>query len=135
LNTNAEVVRELAQRFQSGDRAGALQLMHPSLRIQQPESLPHGGWHEGHEGMDAMGATFGRFWSRTITHPVILGCGERVVQITTQTWTANQTGRSATVEVVELFDFKDGVISEIRVFQQDTHLLLQTLDENTAAQM
>ena len=49
------------------------------------------------------------------------------VQVTTQTWTAKQTGRSATVDVVELFSVADGLISEIRVFQQDTHLLLNTL--------
>jgi hypothetical protein len=49
------------------------------------------------------------------------------VQITTQTWTAKKTGRSATVDVVELFSFTDGLISEIRVFQQDTHLVLATL--------
>jgi uncharacterized protein len=30
--------------------------------------------------------------------------------------------------VVELFSFADGLIAEIRVFQQDTHLLLATLD-------
>jgi hypothetical protein len=32
------------------------------------------------------------------------------------------------VDVVELFSFCDGLVSEIRVFQQDTHLLLATLD-------
>jgi hypothetical protein len=55
------------------------------------------------------------------------GCQDAVVQITTQTWLSTQTGRSATVDVVELFSFADGLIREIRVFQQDTHLLLGTL--------
>lgn len=129
MSGHVEVVEELARRFEAGDRAGAVQLMHPQLRIQQPASLPHGGWHEGHKGMDEMGATFGRYWSRTIESPVIIGCQETVVQITTQTWTAKVTGRSATVDVVELFAFADGLISQIRVFQQDTHLLLETLAE------
>jgi hypothetical protein len=53
-----------------------------------------------------------------------------VVQVTTQTWTALSSGRSATVDVVELFGFTDGLISEIRVFQQDTHLLLGLLDSD-----
>ena len=105
--------------------------MHPTLRIEQPSSLPHGGWHDGHSGMDEMGSTFGRFWTRTIDSPVIIGCGETVVQITTQTWTAKETGRAATVDVVELFGFTDGLISEIRVFQQDTHLLLETLAKDS----
>jgi uncharacterized protein len=75
-----------------------------------------------------MGDAFGRVWSRSIVSPRILACGESVVQVTTQTWTALATGRSATVDVVELFSFRDGLVAEIRVFQQDTHLLLATLD-------
>lgn len=122
------LVGEMARRFGAGDREGAVALLHPAFRLEQPASLPHGGWHHGAEGMAAMGATFAGHWERTISDPRILGCGEKVVQVTTQTWTARSTGRSATVDVVELFSFDDGLISEIRVFQQDTHALLATLD-------
>jgi ketosteroid isomerase-like protein len=122
-----ELVEELARRFRAGDMGGAFELLHPDFRIEQPASLPHGGWHHGPEGMGAMGQTFARHWDRTIGEPRIQGCGDLVVQVTTQTWTARETGRSATVDVVELFSFADGLIAEIRVFQQDTHLLLATL--------
>jgi uncharacterized protein len=74
-----------------------------------------------------MGATFGQHWTRTITDPRIFGDDDAVTQVTTQTWTATQTGRCATVDVVELFRFRDGLVAEIRVFQQDTALLLATL--------
>ena len=130
----AELVRELAERFGAGDREGAFGLFHPDLRIQQPASLPHGGWHVGRTGMDEMGATFARYWSRTIGPPRILGCEDAVVQITTQTWTSHRTGESATVDVVELFSFTDDLVSEIRVFQQDTAALLQTLGEKVLPQ-
>ncbi len=123
-----EVVAELARRYASGDMTGALTLFHPGLRIEQPASLPHGGWHEGTQGMAAMGATFAEHWERTIVDPRILGCGPTVVQITTQTWTAKATGRSETVDVVELMSIVDGRVAEIRVFQQDTARLLATLD-------
>ncbi|MFC5753899.1 nuclear transport factor 2 family protein [Actinomadura rugatobispora] len=123
-----ELVNEMARRFQAGDRDGAFALLHPDFRIQQPASLPHGGWHRGSEGMAEMGAAFARHWDRAIEEPRILGCGDTVVQVTTQTWTAKASGRSATVDVVELFSFAGGLISEIRVFQQDTHALLATLD-------
>jgi uncharacterized protein len=126
--TGLEVVTELARRFTAGDGAGAARLFHPEIRIEQPASLPHGGWHAGSAGMAGMGATFARFWDRTITDPRIHGCGDLTVQVTTQTWTAKATGRSATVDVVELFAVTAGLISEIRVFQQDTHRLLETLD-------
>jgi len=123
------IVTELGRRFQVGDAEGAFRLFHPDIRIEQPASLPHGGWHSGRDGVAAMGAIFARFWERSIGNPRVLGCGESVVQMTTQTWTARASGRSATVDVVELFSISDGLVSEIRVFQQDTHLLLTTLND------
>jgi uncharacterized protein len=123
------LVTELSRRFGAGDRDGAMALLHPDLEIEQPASLPHGGVHRGHAGMADMGRTFSRSWTRTIESPRIIGCDDgTVVQITTQTWTALGSGRSATVDVVELFTFADGRIVGIRVFQQDTHLLMTTLD-------
>jgi len=128
MSDDAEVVRELSRRFTAGDRDGAMALFHPDFRIQQPESLPHGGWHDGAEGMAAMGAAFAQHWDRSIEDPRIMGCGDAVVQVTTQTWTSHATGRAATVDVVEVFRLVGGLIQEIRVFQQDTALLLATLD-------
>lgn len=122
-----DMVEELARRFRAGDRDGANALLHPDFRIQQPASLPHGGWYDGPDGMAEMGAEFARHWTRTIGEPRIMGCGDCVVQVTTQTWQATATGRSATVDVVELFTVADDLIHSIRVFQQDTHLLLETL--------
>lgn len=124
---SAELVTELSDRFLVGDAVGAFRLFHPDIRIQQPASLPHGGWHSGHDGVKAMGATFGELWSRSIADPRISGCGDTVLQVTTQTWTAKSSGRSATVDVVELFEFTDGLVSQIRVFPQDTRALLGTL--------
>jgi hypothetical protein len=66
-----------------------------------------------------MGAMARRYWERSIGSPRIFGCGELVVQATTQTWTARASGRSAPVDVVELFPFTDGLVSEIRVFDQE----------------
>ena len=123
------IVEEMARRFGAGDLPGVQALLHPDLRVEQPASLPHGGVHRGLDGMAAMGATFAEHWERSVADPRIYDCGVTVVQLTTQTWTAKATGRSATVDVVELFEFIDGRISEIRVFQQDTALLLATLDD------
>jgi len=130
-HSGLQVVEELARRFLAGDFVSAFELYHPLLRIVQPASLPHGGVHEGREGVRAMGATFAQFWDRTISAPQRTASGDGVVQLTTQTWTAKSTGRSETVEVVELFSFRDGMVSEIRVFQQDTYRLMKTLESPT----
>ena len=63
------VVIELARRFQAGDAEGAFGLFHPDIRIEQPASLPHGGWHSGRDGVAAMGAIFSSLWERTIGQP------------------------------------------------------------------
>jgi ketosteroid isomerase-like protein len=124
----SDVVGELNRRFLAGDREGAMELIDPDVVIEQPDSLPHGGAHRGHDGMAAMGATFAEHWARRIEDPRVLDAGETAVQVTRQTWTASATGRSATVEVVELMSVVDGRVTRIRVFPQDTHLLLATLD-------
>jgi len=124
----AAMMAELARRFAAGDTAGVAAIFHPQIRIQQPESLPHGGWHEGKAGLAEMGEAFGKHWTRVISDPRIIDGGDTLVQVTTQTWSAKATGRSATVDVVELLRFRDGLVAEIRVFQQDTALLLATLD-------
>jgi uncharacterized protein len=124
----AAVVEEMARRFGAGDLPGVQALLHPALRIEQPASLPHGGVHHGLDGMREMGTRFAEHWERTIADPRVYDCGVTVVQVTTQSWRARATGRSATVDVVELFTVVDGRISEIRVFQQDTAALLATLD-------
>ena len=123
------VVEELARRFQAGDFAAAFELYHPRVKIEQPASLPHGGVHEGLDAVRAMGVIFAQYWSRTISEPHRTPCSDgRVLQLTTQTFTAKTTGRSARMDVIELFSFLDGKVAEIRVFQHDTQRLLATLD-------
>lgn len=127
MDTTLDILEELGRRFRDGDLAGAAALYHPEFRIQQPSSLPHGGWHEGQEGMAEMARQFSEHWDRTIADQRLIGGGDDALMMSTQTWTAKATGRSATCDVLELFSFKDGLISQIRVFQQDTHLMLSTL--------
>ncbi|MDA8047241.1 MAG: nuclear transport factor 2 family protein [Actinomycetota bacterium] len=126
-----DLVEEMARRFASGDRAGAAALFHPGIRIEQPASLPHGGRHEGPDGVARMGAELARHWDRSISNPRISGRADWAVQVTEQRFTAKTTGRSVTMDVVELFAFSEGLISEIRVFPHDTHAMMGTLDPSS----
>lgn len=129
--TAVEVVREMARLFQSGDAEGAYALFAPDIVIEQPSSLPHGGRYVGRDGMAAMAAAIGQNWTRSTVDPRIFGGDEQAVQITRQTWTATATGREATVNVAEVLTVTGGVITSIRVFPQDTHALLATLDRES----
>ena len=128
-SSRLELFGALQRAFGAGDQAALGELLHPDFEVEQPASFPHGGRHRGLAGMAAMGQVFAEHWDRTIESPIVREAGDVVVQLTTQTWTAKATGRSATVDVVELIAFADDRIREIRVFQQDTHALLATLEE------
>ena len=103
-------------------------MLAPGFWLEQPASLPHGGRHEGFEGMAAMGAIFAQHWTRTIGEADLCGSGATAMQLTTQTWTAKATGRSVTVDVVERIRVDRGRVTDIRVFPQDTAALLATLE-------
>jgi uncharacterized protein len=128
MRTGLELFGDLQRAFAAGDPDALGEVLHPDFEIDQPASFPHGGRHRGLAGMAEMGRIFAEHWDRTIADPVVRDAGDVVVQVTTQTWTAKATGRSATVDVVELVAIDEGRIREIRVFQQDSHALLATLD-------
>src|SRR5437016_14491370 len=102
---NAGLVRELTRRFSAGEPIDPV--LHPDFRLQQPASLPHGGWHDGITGMMEMATQFAEHWSRTIADIRVYGSDEVVTQLSAQTWTANTTGRTVTVDVLELFQIRD----------------------------
>jgi uncharacterized protein len=129
MRTGLDLFGDLQRAFAAGDADALGEVLHPDFEIHQPASFPHGGRHRGLAGMAEMGRIFAEHWDRTIDDPVVRDAGDVVVQVTTQTWTAKATGRSATVDVVELVAFDEGRIREIRVFQQDSHALLATLDQ------
>lgn len=127
-----DLVVELGRRFRSPDGPSVAELLHPTFHVEQPSSLPHGGVHHGPAGMAAMAEAFGRHWTRTIGPATVGQLGDQVVQVTHQRWTARATGRTAEVDVVELFTVRDGQVAAIRVFPQDTHALLDTLAPDPA---
>ncbi len=126
--SSLDVLDDLRAAFASGDPEQIGAVLHPEFEIEQPVSFPHGGRYKGLVGMGEMGAAFAEHWDRTIENPRAWCDGDRVFQLTTQTWTSKATGRSATVDVFELISVADEQIREIRVFQQDTARLLSTLD-------
>ena len=122
-----DVIADLHDAFASGDPDRIGSVLHPDFEIEQPGSFTHGGRYVGLAGMGEMGAAFAAHWDRSIENPRAWADGDKVFQLTTQTWTSKATGRSATVDVFELITIADDKILEIRVFQQDAALLLATL--------
>jgi uncharacterized protein len=127
---NLATVRRLNDKFASGDIAGAFDEYHEDLVLIQPESLPHGGAHVGHEGVRRAGQLAAEHWKRKASTIERVAVGDVVVLFEKQEWTALSTGRSVTVPMIEIFSFTDGKISRIEVFV-DTHLVMQTLERPT----
>ena len=123
---NIETVRRLNERSLAGDVDGAYAEFHPTVQLVQPESLPHGGVHHGHDGVRRAGELAAAHWERRVEDITRIGCGDHVLLVERQTWTARDTGRSVTLPMIELFSFTDGKISRIEVYV-DTHVVLETL--------
>jgi ketosteroid isomerase-like protein len=110
--------------------AAMLESFAPDFEIVQPPSLPQGGVHKGREQWESMLATMRKRWKQTIRHDEAWDLPDRdlVVMHSTLEWTSKKTGRSLKFPSVELMWFRDGKISKVEMFFQDTKRILDTLD-------
>lgn len=106
-----------------------VELFADNVTIIEPDSLPHGGRHEGLAAYRALQAAMSELWEQTIESTEYWPSGdERVTLRIVITWRARSTGRSATIPMIDLLRFEDGLIVEVEAFVRDTAALLATLD-------
>lgn len=105
-----------------------IELFDDSVVLIEPESLPHGGRHEGFGEFRSVQAAMRSLWDQTIEGTDYWPCGpDRVALRIVIRWTARATGRSAVIPMIDLMRFRNGRIIEVEVFLADTKALLDTL--------
>lgn len=125
------VVRSLIDAVSAGNIEGMLALLAPDLEVVEPASLPYGGVHKGVEafckdvievmlGKSEMGASNHRFFS----------AGDTVVVSMLSSVTSRRTGKVFEMPYLELYTVKDGLITHIEAYPQDTKQLVEFLDAN-----
>lgn len=105
-----------------------VELFDGGVVLVEPESLPHGGRHEGLDDFRSVQAGMRELWEQRIEGAEYWQCAEdRVVLRIVIRWTARATGRSVVLPMVDLIRFSDGKIVQIEAFVHDTKALLDTL--------
>ncbi|WP_019926669.1 nuclear transport factor 2 family protein [Nocardia sp. BMG111209] len=114
-----------------GDPATAqrwAELFDEDIVLIEPDSLPHGGRHQGLDGFRAAQAGMRELWEQRIESAEYWQCApDRAVLRIVIRWTARATGRSVLLPMIDLIRVRDGRIVAVEAFVHDTAALLATL--------
>jgi hypothetical protein len=125
--------RQLLDGFKNGDPEHALAALHPDCVVHQADSLPyHGDW-VGPEGFAKLIGVLTSSFELTINSYDASADDQGLVTVRAQaTFRSHKSGRSLDMQVVELYQVRDGLIVEGDIFYKDTHLIRQLADEEPA---
>jgi hypothetical protein len=112
-----------------GDIVGALQYVHPDVKIAEPGSMPYGGDYTGHVGLTELMRKIGSTWARWRETPNRFAEHDGLVfRETTMTAVLRNTGAEIEMPFVEVFEVTDGLITAIRPHYWDPGLLQRSAD-------
>jgi ketosteroid isomerase-like protein len=126
--SNKAVIEQVLAAFARGDLEGVTKGFNSDSVARQAPSLPYGGEHHGHDEFIAMVMAIGAtFELQTHSHAIYEACDLVALRLDL-TFTSRATGRSARVPAVELYSFRDNLISGVEIYYQDTKAVLDLLD-------
>jgi uncharacterized protein len=134
---DAELVRRLFAAVEERDGQTVLAAYAADVVIREAPSLPYGGSYQGHHGALRHAAAYTATWDRLQApedrklDPQIAGHDGRVTVIWRQKATAPD-GRHLDVPVVDLISVRDGKVTSLEMFQQDTAAVLGFLEAAAA---
>jgi len=137
----SDVVRAFYDAVARRDATAIAELVSGSFRedaaIIWPEGLPYGGRVEGSRrlgklfvGMAASPEPVGPDDLELVS---VVDGGDQVAAQLTFTWHAPGSGGSAPSGALELWEFEEGLVSEIRAYYWDTAALKELVPNNPAA--
>ena len=121
MGTNVDILRSMLAKVQAGDYAGAEELLHPDLVVDEPESITHGGLFRGRDASRRVKEIIRAIWDQQMGELQTYDCGDAIITRREITWTAKATGKSAPCTAVEFFEFRDGKVARITVYLRDTN--------------
>jgi len=122
---HAAVVEKFFASLAEGEAETAIACFHENAVIHEPASLPYGGDYGGREGFGRLYAAVLSLFEFAIHSWDIRETGDEAVGILEATFTSPVTGRSLRTPVVELYEFTDGLISDVVVFPYDTAAIIE----------
>lgn len=117
------------------DFDAAAEFIHPEFRLVEQPGLPYAGAWQGREGfLELMNAASGT-WSRWRDDPwpyELAADGNRVYKEVHFTATARVTGAVVEMDFIEVFEFEDDLIAEVRAYYWDPERVRAATSTSTA---
>ncbi|MCP2322217.1 hypothetical protein HDA40_000724 [Hamadaea flava] len=107
---------------------GIAACLHPDVVMYQAPSLPYGGIWRGPRGIERFMAAMSDAWQSLefLEQRFVVG-DDAIVVLNRGVLTARATGRMLETSVMQLITVRDGLISEMYPFYQDTMAVAETL--------
>lgn len=133
VRSNIEVVRRFTAGLRAGDVPGCLELLDDDIVFSEAGSLPFGGEYQGKDGFKRLLHAVGRDFRIDLDEPVIGDAGTFVVARVLGRVTSRATGRAMDMQVVDLYEVRDGRITRVDVFYKDPQALTELCRDLAAA--
>jgi ketosteroid isomerase-like protein len=130
---NKQRLQAIFNAFVAGDSASVDAAIHPDFVITEAPGLPYGGTYRGLDGWHRLVGNIVGTWDDFATAPIeILGepDGDRFAALHSLKGRSKKTGRSVSLQVFELWVFKDHKVIEVVPFYFDTHAVAKACDHD-----
>jgi uncharacterized protein len=112
------VVKDTYDAFARGDVPGVLGAMSDDIEWHEAEGMPNGGIHRGPDAVaqNVFGPLVADISDFMVTPLELIGSGDTVAVVARYTGTGKSTGKALNLEVVHVWDVRDGKIVRFRQF-------------------
>ena len=131
---SAELVRSIYEAFGRGDVPAVLGAMADDIEWHEAEGMPYGGIHHGPNGVvqGVFGPQLEDIPDFTVTPEELIASGDQVAVVARYRGTGAASGERLDLQVVHVFDVRDGKIARFRQFA-DTVKYLEVVPATVAA--
>ena len=125
---NVQVVQAYYQATSTGNLETILATLHPEFILYEVESLPYKGTWQGHKGAAEFLAAFLQVWENPRMEDLeFFDVGSEVIVRFKLKATAKNTAKEIEMPITEFIKVRDGKVSEILPFYQDTAKVVEVV--------
>ena len=115
---SVEVVKGMYEAFGRGDVSAVLGAMADDIEWYEADGMPYGGLHHGPEAVaqKVFGPQIEDVPDFAVTPEEFVVSGDTVAVVARYTGSGKSTGKQLDLQVVHIFDVRDGMIARFRQF-------------------
>ena len=115
---SVEVVRGIYEALGRGDMPGVLGAMADDIKWYEAEGMPYGGVYQGGEAVaqNVFGPVMQDIPNFAVRPEQFIASGDTVAVVARYTGTGKDTGKELDLQVVHVYDVRDGKVVQFRQF-------------------